>query len=97
MAALEQIVSLTREVSALAESGEWARAAQVNAERQLQLQAFCAQLEPRTTPRETVEILSRILQLNDALVGSVQRRQQSLLDEADALRAGRRAAAAYGA
>jgi hypothetical protein len=93
---LDSIIDLTRQVAELAEQGHWVRAAELNAERQSRLDVFCATLTPGDTPDETLDILGRILELNDTLIGSVQRRQQLLLQEASAMRTGRRAVAAYG-
>lgn len=96
-AGLETIFELTREVAALAERGEWAEAGDRDRERQAQLRTFCAGLDPRTAAPELLQALTEILKLNDALIGSVQHKQRALTRDAETVRTGQRAIAAYGA
>ncbi len=93
--ALQVVVDLTHRVSALAEQGEWAEAARLDGERQMRLRAFCAGLEPQSTAPQTIAALTQVLELNDALIGAVQHSQRALVREADTVRVGRQAVAAY--
>lgn len=92
---IESILDLTREVLGLAERGEWLEATRLDSERQRRLQTYCAALEPQKTPPVILNTLGEILKLNDALIGAVQHRQRALVREADTVRIGRRAVAAY--
>src|SRR5689334_21810253 len=76
------ILGMTREILQRVEQGEWQQAASLDGERQRQLQQLCARLEPRNTPREVLETLSQVLQLNDSLIGAVEQRRRGLLTEA---------------
>lgn len=94
---LQAIFELTREVSALTERGAWAEATELDQQRQTRLRAFCAGLNPQLASPELIQALTEIVQLNDGLIGSVQHQQRALLRDAETVRVGQRAIAAYSA
>ncbi len=96
-AALDAILELTRQVSDLAERGEWVEAARLDLERQTQLRTYCASLDPQSASPGLIAALTEVLKLNDSLIGSVRHRQRALIRDAEIVRTGRRALAAYGA
>lgn len=94
-ARLEHLLECTRQIQARIEQGDWLGAAELDAERLHSLQECCAGLDPRTCPPDVLAALVEMLKINDALLASVQRRQDALHDDARAIGIGRRAVAAY--
>lgn len=95
-AQLDSILTLTKQVLDRTEQGEWLEAAELDVQRRQQLQTFCTGLDPVNTPPDIIQALRDILRLNDALIGSVEHRQRAILREADTVRVGKQAVAAYG-
>jgi hypothetical protein len=94
-AQLERLLECTRQIQACIEQGDWLGAAELDAARLRSLQGCCAGLEPSTCPPDVLAALVEMVKINDSLIGAVQRRQDALLDDAQAIGLGRRAAAAY--
>ena len=94
---LAHLLESTRQIQALIEQGNWSAAAEIDAGRLRCLQEFCARLEPRNCTPEVLAALGEMVKLNDAMIGSVQHRQNALLDDAQRVGLGRRAVAAYSA
>jgi hypothetical protein len=91
--ALERALELSRELLAVAELGDMAAAANLDAAR-LELLKSAAE-SPQTTPMNHRELLQEIAQLNAAAIGCLDHHRRRKAREMDMVSVGRRALAAY--
>ena len=94
---LRLLLDLTGQIQAQIEEGNWLGATELDIERQAVLQRVCSALQPNACPPEVLQALGEMVKLNDAMVASVERRQDVILRDAQVIGVGRRAVAAYNA
>jgi hypothetical protein len=91
--ALDRALELSRELLAVAELGDMAAAANLDAAR-LELLKSAAE-SPQTTPMNHRELLQEIAQLNAAAIGCLDHHRRRKAREMDMVSVGRRALIAY--
>lgn len=94
-AALQRALELSRELGAIADSGEIEAAIRLDADRLQLLKAACSALRPADDHERG--LLREIDTLNALAIGTLQHRQRAMARDLDMMSVGRRAMRAYSA
>jgi hypothetical protein len=91
---LQAVLELTDRVQAAIDAGEWQLARDLETERRAELESLVAE---QTKSRELAGELTNLVQRNHRMVGVLQHHRRAILRDAETVRAGHAAVAAYDA
>ena len=95
MTAINELLELTRRVQALAESGDWAGAAELERQRRPLVERFLAERPQADALREAAPVIRQVVEMDRALVARVTEQRRAILGEASTDMTAARVARAY--